>query len=685
MSDQRKEASEATKLINQQVGDSPMFEDTQSFEDAQNGFVGTWDTLTITNNDGAIAWNMEPHKAYQGIDVDTPPDTVNPSLWRQARLNTLNGLYKVADGFYQVRTFDMSNMTVIEAPQGLIIIDPLISNECAAQALALYRQFRPEHATTPVAAVIYSHSHIDHFGGVRGVVTDDIIDSVEIYAPNGFLEHAVSENVYAGVAMVRRAEYQFGPYLPQDAKGQVDIGLGKGQSVGTNSLIAPTHVITRSVESLTIAGMNVTFQLTPGAEAPAEMNFYFPDQRILCGAENLTQNMHNLQTLRGALVRDPLNWSRYLNEALKLFGNDSDILFNQHHWPIWGNTRVTDFIRRQRDMYRFFNDQSLRMLNKGYTGIELAEVFQMPPGVDQHWSCRGYYGTVSHNSKAVYHRYMGWFNGNPCDLHPLAPDQAAARYVAVMGGPDSVFQAATSAHESGDYRWSAELLKHLVFFDQSNQAFKNLLADSLEQLGYQAEAGTWRNFYLMGAQELRDGVRVPEAVSNSDDLVVAMTNEMILDAFAANLVGPRAADHGMTMLWIFTAGTDTIDPDNVLERRFVEISNGALSHIAVDEGEGDPAVDVTLTLTRYFLDQLLLGNLSAEEILNSDGVEVEGDKIKLIQFFALLEAGDPNFPIVTPRSDAQIAWNGSQLADVASADRTLCRRRKFLLSTPQGC
>lgn len=673
--DPRKDAGFATKLLNEELAQSPMFDDKESFENAQANLVEKPDRVHIETDDGeTVVWSLDGYE-YQKVDADQAPETVNPSLWRQARLNTINGLFKIEEGFYQVRAFDMSNMTIIEAPDGLIIIDPLISTECARAALELYRRARSN--SDPVATVIYTHSHVDHFGGVRGVVDLDAYEKggVRIVAPDGFLEHAVSENVYAGVAMFRRAQYMYGPYLPQDEKGQVDGGLGKGQSVGTVSLIPPTHVIRDRRHRMKVAGMEIEFQLTPGAEAPAEMNFFFPDQGILCGAENITHNMHNLQTLRGARVRDPLAWSNYLNEAIKLFGGRTKTMFNQHHWPIWHQDKILELLTTQRDMFRYFNDQSLRMLNKGYTGIEIAEVFKMPPGVDENWSCRGYYGTVSHNAKAVYDRYMGWFNGNPCDLHPLPPTQTATEYVTLMGGPEKVLAAGEAAHRAGNYRWAAELLKHLVFHDEDNTEAKNLLADTLEQLGYQAEAATWRNFYLMGAQELRKGIDPTIDIMGSEDVTTAMTTEMLFDALAARLIGPKAVDYPMTMLWRFTD-----DPDKV-EERSVEISNGALSHI--DGAIDNP--DVTVTLTRDFLNRIMIGEAKLADIIESDEFTVTGEngRLKLIRFFSLLDAGMMDFPIVTPRSDAEKAWLGPEKE--LPEDTVLNDRRRFLLKLPRGC
>ncbi|MDI3282947.1 alkyl sulfatase dimerization domain-containing protein [Polyangium sp. 15x6] len=624
------------------------FDDTADFEDASRGYIGTWDPpLRITNEKGKIVWTLEPF-ADQTRDAPCPP-TVNPSLWRQARLNTMNGLFEVTEGFYQVRTFDMSNMTIIEGKEGLILIDPLISCECAADALRLYRTLR-NRPDVKVKAVIYTHSHVDHFGGVCGVVDPEDVRAkrVEIVAPAGFLEHAVSENVYAGIAMTRRAQYMYGPYLVPGPRGLVDAGLGKGQSVGRISIIAPTKTISRTGDTIELDGVRIEFHMTPGAEAPAEFDFYFPDHRVFCAAENATHMMHNIQTLRGARVRDALAWSKYLGEALDLFGDKTDVLFAQHHWPMWGRDRIASYLAKQRDMYRYLNDQTLRMLNKGYTGIEIAEVFEMPQSLAQEWFTRGYYGTVSHNVKAVYDRYMGWFDGNPTNLHPLPPERSSSKYVELMGGAARVIDAAGAAFDEGEYRWAAELLDKVVFHDPTNTKAKELLANTLEQLGYQAEAATWRNFYLMGAQELRHGVAIPgDAPSPDASMFSAMTLDMIFDSLGARLKGPLARDP-ILMNWTF---------EDTGQHYAVEVSNGALSYV-LHAREG---ADVTVTTTRTTFDEVLRGQLSFRDAITTNALRLEGSAPKFLHFLKLLDDGNPTFPIVTPRSDIEAAWKGEDV------------------------
>ncbi|MCH9683244.1 MAG: MBL fold metallo-hydrolase [Deltaproteobacteria bacterium] len=683
MSDTRKGASQHTKHVNCNHANTLPFDDEQSFVDASRGFIATWDHVVIRSevpgdvdpdnpNEQRVVWSLEPYE-QQTVDAPTP-DTVNPSLWRQARLNSLNGLFEIAEGFYQVRAFDMSNMTIIEGDGGLIIIDPMISCECAAAGLRLYRENRPQNADTPVVAVIYTHSHVDHFGGVGGVVTEQqIADGVQIIAPEGFLEHAVSENVYAGVAMARRAMYMYGALLPADDKGQVDCGLGKTSSMGRVSVFSPTLDITHTGQTVELAGIEIVFHMTPGGEAPAEVDFYFPERKIFCAAENVTQNMHNLQTLRGAPVRDPLAWSNYLNEALEMFG-DAEIMFASHHWPTWGNANIRDFLSKQRDMYRYFNDQTLRMLNKGYTGIEVAEVFEMSPGLTQEWGCRGYYGTISHNVKAVYDRYMGWFDGNPTHLHALSPADSAAKYVELMGDAEGVIAAANLASEEGDYRWAAQLLGHLVYAEPDNTTAKNLQADAFEQLGYQAESAPWRSFYLMGAKELREGIVSSSVEASSRDMVEAISTAMVFDALAASLIGPKAAKTSIVMKWVIK--------DAVTTPWLVRVSNGALSYNVADGSFGEETPQVTITLTRTQLTDLIVGELSLDDLSEA----VEGEARKLIEFFRLMDDSDPAFPIVTPRADATADWAGEGPGADISDSAVLKRRRRMLLtSVLRGC
>jgi alkyl sulfatase BDS1-like metallo-beta-lactamase superfamily hydrolase len=551
---------------------------------------------------------------------------VNPSLWRQAQLCAKHGLFQVTDGIYQVRGMDLSNMTLVEGDTGVIVIDPLISAETAAAGLALYRKNRGDR---PVTGVIYTHSHVDHFGGVNGVLPEGA-GGVPILAPEGFLEHAVSENVYAGVAMTRRAAYMYGANLDRSPTGQVSTGLGIATSAGSVGLIAPTKDVTGTGQEETIDGVRIVFQITPGTEAPAEMNFYFPDRRALCMAENATRNLHNLLTLRGALVRDPRTWSRYLNEAIELFAADSDVAFASHHWPAWGTQNVIRYLSEQRDLYAYLHDQALRMLNNGATGLEIAEDLPLPPGLEAVWHTHGYYGSVSHNLKAVYQRYMGWFDGNPSSLWQHPPQAAATRYVEVIGGQQAVLAKARAYADAGDLRFAAELLKHAVFADPDDAAARDALADVYQRLGFGAENATWRSFYLTGAQELRHGIKPPPVANLGAGMAGALTIEQLFDSLAIRVDGPRAATESLVIDWHFTDTGATVR---------LTLSNGAL--IPTKNPRTQAAADLTLTLTKPQLLGLLAGH-------GLDGIEHSGDPAALSKLIGLLDTPDPAFPIVTP-------------------------------------
>jgi alkyl sulfatase BDS1-like metallo-beta-lactamase superfamily hydrolase len=454
----------------------PSFDDRTDFDDAERGFVAALTPGIIKAADGRVVWNSD---AYAFLDAPCP-DTADPSLWRQGQLCSKQGLFQVADGIYQVRDLDLSNVSFIEGDSGVIVIDPLISTECAAAALSLYREQRGDR---PVTAVIYTHSHGDHFGGVRGVVPDGA--SIPIIAPAGFLEHAVSENVYAGTAMTRRAVYMYGAELARGAAGQIGCGLGLTTSTGTISLIPPTLDITRTGQEEVVDGVRIVFQLTPGTEAPSEMNFYFPDKRALCAAENATHNLHNLLTLRGAVVRNPHTWARYLTETIELFGGETDVMFASHHWPTWGRQQIKTFLTQQRDLYAYLHDQTLRLLNQGYTGIEIAEMMELPPALERAWNTRGYYGSVSHNVKAIYQHYMGWFDGNPAHLWELPPVEDAEKHVEYMGGADAIMARVRAEHDNP--RWAAQVLNYVVFADPDNAAAREMLAGVYDRLGHGAD------------------------------------------------------------------------------------------------------------------------------------------------------------------------------------------------------
>ena len=598
------------------------FDDQTDFENAERGRIDALDPCVVKAADGRVVWDLT---AYSYLDTDCP-DTVNPSLWRQAQLCAKHGLFQVADGIYQVRGMDISNMTIVEGDTGVIVIDPLISAETAAASIALYRKNRGDR---PVAAVIYTHSHADHFGGVEGVLPGGA-GGVPILAPEGFMEHAVSENVYAGGAMNRRAAYMYGAMLDRSPVGQVSTGLGIATSEGALGLIPPTVDVTRTGQEETIDGVRIVFQITPGTEAPSEMNFYFPAQRALCLAENATHNLHNLLTLRGALVRDPRIWARYLNEAIEMFGAGTDVAFASHHWPTWGTENVTRYLSEQRDLYAYLHDQTLRMLNNGSTGMEAAEDMQLPPALEGAWHARGYYGSVSHNVKAIYQRYMGWFDGNPTSLWQHPPQAAATRYVEVIGGQQAVRDKARSYAEAGDLRFAAELLKHAVFADPDDTAAREALAGVYERLGYGSENATWRSFYLSGALELREGSKPPPIGDLGAGMAGALTIEELFDTLAIRVDGPRAAGQSVVIDWNFTDAGNTVR---------LALSNGALIQTVNPQAEG--TADLTLTLTKAQLLGLLAGR-------GLDGIQHTGDPAALTTLMGLLDTADPAFPIVTP-------------------------------------
>ncbi|WP_350348285.1 alkyl sulfatase dimerization domain-containing protein [Agromyces sp. G08B096] len=603
------------------------FDDTRDLEDAARGHLASLEPPQVRNDAGEVVWDAA---SYDFLDGDAP-DTVNPSLWRQSRLVARQGLFEVVDGIYQVRGLDLSNVTFVEGDTGVIVIDPLISTETAAAALELYRSVRGDR---PVTGLIYTHSHVDHFGGAKGVTTQEDVDTgrVPVLAPDGFLEHAIAENVYAGTAMARRAGYMYGAALPRNARGGVGAGLGQTTSTGTVTLIPPTDLIRETGEERTIDGVRIVFQMAPGTEAPAEMHFLFPDRRALCMAENATHTLHNLLTLRGALVRDPHVWAEYLSEAIERFADDADVVFASHHWPTWGRDRIVEFLGLQRDLYAYLHDQTLRLLNQGYTGIEIAELIELPPALERAWHTHGYYGSVSHNVKAIYQRYMGWYDGNPARLWKLPPADAATRYVEFMGGADAVVEKARASFEAGELRWAAEVLDHVVFAEPQHEGAKHLLADVLEQLGFGSENGTWRSAYLSAAMELRSGNFGTPTQTSSHDLLAELPPKLFLDAVAVQVNGPKAWDLDLAIAWEF--------PDHG-ERYRSTLRNGVFS--AVRDGRGETTLSVTVP--RAALGALAAGDVAASE---AAGLALDGDEALLPQLLGVLDPGDPGFAIITP-------------------------------------
>ena len=627
--------TEAVADANRALADNLPFGDTADFADADRGWIASLEPGKITDASGKVVWDTDSYDFLAGAC----PRSVNPSLWRQSQLTVKQGLYEIAPGFYQIRGFDLSNMTLIEGDTGVVVIDPLVSAETAAAGLALYREHRGDR---PVTGLIYSHSHVDHFGGSYGVLApqDVAAGRCPVLAPVGFLEHAVAENIYTGTAMARRAAYMYGAALPRGPKGQVGSGLGQTTSTGTVSLIPPTLDITRTDQVETVDGVRMVFQLTPGTEAPAEMNIYFPDRRILCMAENATHTMHNIVTLRGALVRDPHVWAKYLTESINRYGRRAELVFSSHHWPIWGTDRIVEFLSLQRDLYAYLNDQTLRLLNKGYVGAEIAEMMTMPPALTATWSTHGYYGSISHNVKAVYQRYMGWFDGNPAHLWEHPPVDNARRHVEAMGGIAAVLQQAQRSYDAADFRWAVQLLNYAIFAEPGNDTAKALQASAFEQLAYGAENATWRNFYLSGAHELRHGAFGTPTAANSAALAAALSVEQVFDAMALRIDGPKAWDVKLTSDWRIS------DESNRIHR--VELRNGVLVHYDRFPGDELPAPEATLTLTRPVLIRSLAGGGDLKKAVLSGDIVVEGDVTALAKLPGLIDKPDPNFAIVTP-------------------------------------
>ena len=612
-------------------------DDELQVADAHQGFIGTVEDAEVKGRGEHIVWSMKP---YAFLDDEKSPDTVNPSLWRMARLNRLHGLFQVTPRIFQVRGFDIANITLIEGDTGLIALDALMCPETAAAALALYRQHRDPQALRPVHTVIYSHSHGDHFGGAPGLITQADVDAgkVQVIAPAGFLHHAVAENVIAGVAMARRTQFQFGNTLAVGPTGQVDSGLGKNLPKARPGLIAPTWSINDAHEAHTIDGVAIEFQLTPDTEAPAEMHFYFPGERALNLAENANHTMHNLCPLRGAQVRDSLAWSKYLHVALHRYASRSDVVLAQHHWPTFGHERVMRYVAEQRDMYRVLHDQTVRLMSHGLKPAEIAESLPWPHSLGQRWHARGYYGAVSHNVKAVYQRYLSWYDSHPANLHALPPVPAAIKTIEYMGGLDAVMARAHADMAKGEFRWVGEVMKHAVYAHPDHQAARELAAQAMEQMGFQAESATWRNSYLLAAREYREGpAKAPTAGPANMGLLSGLTIEMIFDTLAVRLNAPKAAGHNFDMAWHFT---------DLNERWLVSLSNSALSSLRADQLRSPLTSNVQLTLDRRTLEDLLAQRVPAMQAISEGRLKLSGDVALLAQFFAMLDRFSGSFPVV---------------------------------------
>lgn len=637
--DAPKPASAATVEANQSVLRRLPFADRRDFEDASRGFIACDEPLTLAEGDARPFWNLEAFRSFIADGAEAP-GSVNPSLWRNATLLMRAGLFEVVPGkIYQVRSYDLSNMTFVRGDSGWIVLDTLSSVQTARAAYALVSK---HVAALPVVAVIYSHSHIDHYGGARGIVDEADVEAgkIQVIASPDFLRHAINENIIAGNAMGRRGIFMYGALLPRGPRGMVGAGLGPTTPLGDSSLIAPSRTIEKTGERLVVDGVEMVFQLTPGTEAPTEMNTYFPQFKALWLAENCTATLHNLYTLRGAVVRDGLKWAKYIDEAIALFGADAEVKFQSHHWPKWGNAAVLDYMAKQRDIYRYIHDQSVRLFNQGLTGPEIAESLNqsLPPSLADEWSTRPYYGTVKHNAKAVYQMYLGWFDGNPANLDPLPPEEAARKYVDYMGGADAVLERAASDLEKGEYRWVAETVKHVVFAQPDNRRARALLADAFEQLGYQAESGPWRNFYLHGAFELRHGVPPVKRSPASPDAMAAMPAEDLFDFMAVHVNGAAAAALGRLDIAVAVPGEGIV--------RILTLDNGVLHNYRATEHRRDATA--TLLAPKMELVNLINAPGTLEAALAKGVVEIEGRREDVLALFSVLEPFDLMFNIVTP-------------------------------------
>ena len=612
------------------------FSDRREFANAERGWLDNAEGRIIDGDDNRSAWDLQ---SYGDLNRDAP-DTVNPSLWRNTQLNAKAGLFEVCDGIYQVRGFDMANTTFIRTDHGWIVFDVLMCKENMKAAKELMEnRFGP----LDIKAVLYSHSHVDHFGGVEGIITrEQVADATLslkkqlasgktlVLAPAGFLKHAISENVYAGIAMARRAQFQYGTVLDKGEKGALSVGIGMGQSTGTVSLIAPTYEIGEDVPKLTIDGLEIEFQLTPGTEAPAEMNAYFPKYRALWMAENCTGTLHNLYTLRGAEVRDANDWAKYIIEADQRFCDKTDVVFQSHNWPHWGE-EIHDYLLNTAAIYKFIHDQTLHYMNQGYTSTEVAAMLTLPEKLEKVWYTRPYYGTLAHNAKAVYQKYLGWYDANPVNLNPLPPSDTAKKLVEYLGSTDAVLRKARKDFEKGDYQWVAQITKELVFADPSNQKARNLCADALEQLGYQAESGAWRNAYLMGAAELRKGnlSGLARTANGLGSAMKEMTVDMLLDYISILTDANAAQNDDVTLNLIVT---------DVNEKFYVTRKNGILLSYS---GENRPDAQATVTCKRLQLLALMQGQQAGQ-------VQVSGDVTALKRLLAYASKFEKTFNVIEP-------------------------------------
>jgi len=624
-------ASAFTIASNRQFADELDLDHQQDFEDARRGMVAAAPNESVTAASGVQVWDGA---AYDFIQGDAP-DTVNPSLWRQAKLNNIRGLFKVEEGIYQLRGFDLANTTLIKSENGWILVDPLTTKETTKSAMAFAEQHLGEINLT---GVIFTHSHVDHFGGVLELINSQqaAANNVPIIAPVGFMAEATSENIIAGRAMTRRGTYMYGDMLERSATGHVDAGLGKQVIFGSISILQPTVVINQPEQKLVVDGIEFDFYNMPGSEAPAELTFYLPQWNAFCGAEILSHVMHNILTLRGAKVRDALLWSDYIGQSIDRLDN-VETFFNSHHWPTWGHDRIITQMQQQQDMYKFIHDQTVRLANIGYTPKEIAEKLRLPKSLAGNFHLRGYYGTLSHNSKAVYQHYFGWYEGNPAQLNPLPPVEASLRYVEFMGGADAILKKAEVYLDKGEYRWVGEVLNHVVFAEPGNMPARNMLAEAYRQMGYQAESGPWRDIYLSGAKELSEGTADENlSVFLAQDFMLQVPMIEIMKALSVTLDADKAEGERLKINILFTE----------LEQNFVLSIRNSVMHYR--ELPADPSADASIAISGNLFFQIMMKQVGITDLLTSEELEVEGSVLKLIKFFSLLGESNDNFNIVTP-------------------------------------